>query len=97
MGVAAARDYALHKNILAALTEERSLEEQCGGPLTPTLIITADKDGIVPSESAKSLAKAFPVSIVKIMANVGHIPMVEVPQATADEYLAFRANLPQPQ
>ena len=73
------------------------MEELCGVPLTPTLIITGDEDGIVPSDSAKSLAKAFPASIVNIMANVGHIPMVEVPEATADEYLAFRANLPQPQ
>jgi abhydrolase domain-containing protein 6 len=97
MGVAAARDYELHKNILTALTEEASLEDRCGVSPTPTLIMTGDKDAIVPPESVHSLATSFPMSTVKIMTNVGHIPMVEVPLTTAEEYLAFRANLHQSQ
>lgn len=97
VGVAAAREYALHKSILTMLTEEPSLEERYGVPFTSTLIIAGDKDAIVPPESVNSLATIFPISTIKIMANVGHIPMVEVPCATSDEYLAFRANLPRVQ
>lgn len=94
MGLAAARDYELHKTILTTLSEEPNLEDRCGVLFTPTLIITGDKDAIVPPESVYSLAKIFPASIIKIFANVGHIPMVEAPDETAREYFSFRRCLP---
>lgn len=94
MGVAAAHDYELHKSILVTLADEPSLEARCSVLPTPALIIAGEKDVIIPAQSVHSLAKIFPNSVIKIMANVGHLPMVEVPHQTAREYLAFRGNLP---
>ena len=55
---------------------------------TPTLIVTGDCDRVVPLASVHTLAKAFLFlnSQFKIMASLGHIPMVEATKAVANSH-----------
>ena len=55
---------------------------------TPTLIVTGDCDRVVPLASVHTLAKAFLFlnSQFKIMAGLGHIPMVEATKAVANSH-----------
>jgi pimeloyl-ACP methyl ester carboxylesterase len=56
----------------------------------PTLVITGDNDGVVPTEDSIRLARELPNAELAIMANCGHVPNEECPdqfiRATA-EYL----------
>lgn len=48
----------------------------------PVLILTGDKDQIIPPEKAKTMAAVIPRATLKIVENAGHMPMLEQPQAT---------------
>ena len=43
----------------------------------PTLILTGDKDGVVPMQNSKNLAEAIPNSSLKIIENGGHLFFIE--------------------
>ncbi|WGG53472.1 hypothetical protein QC826_12935 [Rugamonas sp. DEMB1] len=44
-------------------------------------------------DSGAVLQKLLPRSQLIVMPGVGHLPMIERPQQTADDYLRFRAAL----
>lgn len=69
------------------------IEERYGALQTPTRIVTGDRDRVVPQASVHTLAQVFVNSHVKIMAGLGHLPMVEAPKAVAKDYLAFRTGV----
>ena len=57
------------------------------GPLlpdvnVPVLILSGDKDQIIPAEKAPAMAAALPAATLANIANAGHLPMLEQPQAT---------------
>jgi 3-oxoadipate enol-lactonase len=57
------------------------------GPLLPLLkipilILAGDKDQIIPSAKAKAMAATVATVTLSIVANAGHMPMLEQPQAT---------------
>ena len=93
MGEKATADYPLHYQILQSLRNATPLEQRYSNLQTPTLIVTGDQDRVVPPAAVDTLAKVFTRSTTIRMAGVGHIPMVEVPRQTANDYLAFRAAL----
>ncbi len=91
MGVIGARDFEFHKKMWNTLGRELPLEAR-GGPLDmPTFIVYGAQDRVSPPDSAQTLAQVFPRHRINIMKGVGHIPMVEEPQTTATDYLAFQA------
>jgi 3-oxoadipate enol-lactonase len=58
------------------------------GPLlpqikVPVLLITGDKDQIVPPSRAEAMASAIPGATLATIENAGHMMMMEQPQATA--------------
>jgi pimeloyl-ACP methyl ester carboxylesterase len=56
----------------------------------PVLIVTGDKDQIIPLAKAETLAAAIPRATLKVIANAGHMTMLEHPAATAtaiDDFL----------
>jgi 3-oxoadipate enol-lactonase len=48
----------------------------------PVLILTGDKDQIIPLEKTKAMAATIPTATLTVVENAGHMPMLEQPQAT---------------
>jgi pimeloyl-ACP methyl ester carboxylesterase len=65
------------------------------GLKTPTLIVWGDKDRVINPATAEILHKMMPRSEVIIMSGIGHVPMIEQPRKSAEDYLKFRASLDQ--
>jgi len=62
-------------------------ERSDSGPLLtnlniPVLILTGDKDQVIPLEKAKAMVAALATPTLSIIENAGHMPMLEQPQAT---------------
>lgn len=70
-----------------------SVETRVAGLTTPTLIVWGDQDRVLHPASADVLHKLMPNSRVIIMRGVGHLPMMERPRRTGEDYLQFRASL----
>ncbi len=47
----------------------------------PVLIVTGDKDQIIPPQKADAMASAIPGATLATIENAGHMPMLEQPQA----------------
>jgi pimeloyl-ACP methyl ester carboxylesterase len=86
------RNYALEGRIFKQLQAD-SVEQRVAGLATPTLIVWGDKDRGINVATADVLHKLMPNSQVVIMPGIGHLPMLERPQQSADDYLRFRASL----
>ncbi len=69
-----------------------SVEPGVTGLNTPALIVWGDQDRAINVATAEILHKLMPHSEVDIMRGIGHLPMVEVPQRSAEDYLRFRAG-----
>ncbi len=55
----------------------------------PTLILWGDKDRVLHVSGAEVLGKVMKKATVNVMKDTGHLPMVENPEASARNYLAF--------
>lgn len=66
------------------------LEPAVKGLSVPTLIVWGDHDRLLDVSGAEILGSLLPNARVVIMKNVGHVPMVERPKETAEDYLRFR-------
>jgi pimeloyl-ACP methyl ester carboxylesterase len=86
------RNAALEEKIFKQLGED-SVETRVTGLATPTLIVWGDEDRVVNVATANVLHKLMPRSQVVIMRGVGHLPMIERPWQSAEDYLRFRATL----
>jgi len=72
----------------------RSLETiDLAGLTQPTLILWGVEDGLIPVRVADQFAAVLPNSRKIAYANVGHIPMEEIPDKTADDVRAFLSAL----
>jgi pimeloyl-ACP methyl ester carboxylesterase len=71
-----------------------SLTQQVQGLPTPTLIVWGDEDRLLHVGTAEMLHRLLPQSQVIVMPHIGHMPMVERPQQSAEDYIRFRAALP---
>jgi pimeloyl-ACP methyl ester carboxylesterase len=60
----------------------------------PALIVWGEQDRALHVGSAQVLQALMPRSQVIIMPAVGHLPMIERPRQSADDYLRFKASLP---
>ncbi len=85
-------NYDLEKRIFKELSAD-SAEEYVNGLKTPTLIVWGDRDRVLNPAAANILHKLMPRSEVIIMKGLGHLPMLEQPRQSADDYLKFRAGL----
>lgn len=86
------RNYALEERIFKQIAFD-SVETRVTGLPIPTLIVWGDKDRLLNFAAAEVLHKLMPHSQVIIMPNVGHLPMMERPQQSAEDYMKFRASL----
>ena len=88
------RNFDLEQRIFVQIAGD-SMEERVRGMETPTLIVWGDKDRTINVATAEVLRALLPRSQVIIMPGIGHVPVIERPQQSADDYLRFRAELPQ--
>ena len=91
-----ARDYDLNVKIFGELREDlekRPLESRVKNLATPTLIVWGANDRVLDVSGADVLHGLLPNSQVSIMPNIGHLPMLEAPKASAENYLRFRDTL----
>lgn len=85
------RNFELERRIFDQLTSD-SIEDRVRGLTVPALIVWGDKDRTINVATANVLHGMLPNSQVVIMPNIGHLPMVERPQQSADDYLRFRSG-----
>lgn len=87
-------NYELEKRIFKDIIGD-SAEKYVTGLKTPTLIVFGEKDRVINPATAEVLHKLMPRSEVIIMKGIGHLPMIEQPRKSAEDYLKFRASLDQ--
>ncbi len=93
LGRRAVADFELHTQIMRQMSQSPLLEESFKPMPTPALIVWGAEDKILSPAGAESFRLLFPNSQVIIMDGIGHLPMVEAPQQTASDYLAYRKGL----
>ena len=88
-----AEGYALNHTIFKAMSDEfvarPSTEVLLEGLDVPTLITWGEDDRVLHPSGAATTAAGMPDATVEVMAETGHLPMMEDPEATAAAYLAF--------
>lgn len=85
-------NHALEERIFREITSD-SVEARVAGLKTPSLIVFGARDRVIHPGSAEILHKLLPNSRVVILPNTGHLPMLEKPRRSAEDYLKFRAAL----
>lgn len=85
------RNFVLEEKIFKQLAAD-SVEQRVSGMTVPALIVWGDKDRAVNVATAGILHKLMPRSQVVIMPGIGHLPMIERPQQSAEDYLRFRTS-----
>jgi abhydrolase domain-containing protein 6 len=90
----AADNYRLHSRIFVEIRQESiPLENLVNGLGTPTRVLWGEQDRVLHVSGAQVLARLMPNASVTLMPGVGHLPMIERPKASAEDYLAFRRSL----
>ena len=92
LGRRGAADYRLHTRILQQLTNVPLLEQQFRDLATPTLIVWGAQDLILHPSGTDTLRRLFRNCSVILMPGIGHLPMLEAPLRTAQDYLAFSGH-----
>jgi pimeloyl-ACP methyl ester carboxylesterase len=94
MAARAATNYDLHQKIFKGLIESPlPLEPLLQGLPTPTRILWGDKDRALHVSGANILAGLMPNASTTIMSGIGHLPMLERPKQSAEDYVGFRSSL----
>ena len=81
-----------HRRILTTMRMEAGDERQLAGLATldlPSLVVTGELDRLVPPADARRFAAAIPGATLVTYADVGHVPMQEVPAALASDLRAW--------
>jgi pimeloyl-ACP methyl ester carboxylesterase len=87
-----ADNFALEEKIFVQIRDDK-LEERIKGLATPSLIVWGREDRAIHFGTAEVLHGMLPKSQVVILDHIGHLPMVEAPEQSAADYLAFRKSL----
>ena len=59
----------------------------------PTLVAWGDKDQVIKPETVNVIKDIIPQAQVIMMEDIGHVPMIEAVEQTAEDYKGFRATL----
>jgi pimeloyl-ACP methyl ester carboxylesterase len=74
---------------ISATTDTTGLESALNASVVPTLIVWGANDRVLHYSGAKILASVMPKAQVAVMEGVGHLPMIEKPEETAERYMSF--------
>lgn len=64
------------------------------GLTMPALILWGEMDALIPPSAGERFAAALPNSTLIVYPEVGHLPMEEIPEQSAEDLLNFLANRP---
>ena len=88
-----AKGYDLNHQIFRLITDEfaagPSTEDLLDGLDVPTLLVWGEEDRVLHPSGAQTIAARMPDATVRTMPGIGHIPMLEDPDAVARDVLAF--------
>lgn len=59
----------------------------------PTLVTWGDKDQVIKPETVNVIKEIIPQAQIIMMKDIGHVPMIEAVDKTAEDYRMFRAGL----
>ena len=93
IGAQRAKNKALEEVIARDLAAEPDLEPEIKGLETPSLIVWGKDDRMINPAAAEILHGLLPESRVILMDGAGHLPMLEQPERSAADYIAFREAL----
>jgi len=93
IGAQRAKNKALEEVIARDLAAEPDLEPEITGLETPSLIVWGKDDRMINPAAAEILHGLLPESRVILMDGAGHLPMLEQPERSAADYIAFREAL----
>lgn len=95
LGARAITDYPLHCEIFKDLSQHSPmLENQYTTLPTPALIVWGSDDAILNPVAAQTQEQLFPHHQTIVMQGIGHLPMLEAPAETAQDFLKFARTLP---
>lgn len=83
---------ALERRIFAQASAD-SVEERVRGLAVPTLVVWGREDRVISPGTADVIRGLMPQAEVVMLADIGHLPMIEAPERCAADYKAFRARL----
>jgi pimeloyl-ACP methyl ester carboxylesterase len=86
-------DYPLHKMILAQLVDSPLMEAGGQQFATPAFIVWGACDQLLNPNGLDAYKALFTGAQTRLMPGIGHLPMVEAPRQSAQDYLAFRRAL----
>jgi len=86
------RNFDLEKKIFEQIRADR-VEDRIKGMATPSLIVWGREDRAIDVATADVLHGLLPNSQVVVLDGIGHLPMLEAVERSADDYLRFRASL----
>ncbi|MEN6669568.1 alpha/beta hydrolase [Psychrobacter sp. B38] len=86
---------ALHAKILEQIVEDNveTRAKVIAANKIPTLVVWGEKDQVIKPETVNLIKSIVPQAQIIMMPDVGHVPMVEAVEQTADDYKAFRETL----
>lgn len=85
------RNFDLETRIFKQVRTD-SIETRIAGLNTRALIVWGENDRAINVATASVLHKLLPNSQVIILPGIGHLPMLEQPRKSAEDYLAFRQS-----
>jgi pimeloyl-ACP methyl ester carboxylesterase len=83
---------ALERQVFQQIATD-SVDAAVAGLRTPALIVWGDEDRALSVGTVPVLKALLPNAQAVVMPHVGHAPMIERPQQSAEDYLRFRASL----
>jgi pimeloyl-ACP methyl ester carboxylesterase len=83
---------ALERKVFLQIATD-SVSEAIAGLQTPTLVAWGQDDRVLDVGATAILRQRLPNAQVIVMAQVGHAPMIERPQQSAEDYVRFRDGL----
>ena len=93
IGQERAKNAEMEKIVGHDLGQEPGVEERIKGLATPALIVWGAQDHMINPAAAQIFHGLLPHSQVIIMPGAGHLPMLEQPEKSAADYIAFREKL----
>ncbi len=81
---AAAANRSALNTYTAGEMNDPTLAERLGGLEIPTLVLWGDSDRIAGPEYGRAYANSIPMARFQVLADVGHLPQVEKPDAVLD-------------
>jgi pimeloyl-ACP methyl ester carboxylesterase len=84
---------ALERKVFLQIAADSVSGEVKGLP-TPVLVVWGEEDRVLSVGAVPLLKGLLPQAQVVVMPHVGHAPMIERPQQSAEDYLRFREQLP---